>query len=140
MRFGSSVCLGFDPCCFAFVVLLSAPFIMAVRSLPLHAPPHPSPPPAIDNFKRVTHSKWQRCPTSEMRSWRDDYLRDGLVIARRFLDESTLMGIQRDLEEVVESYEEKLLGGLGNPQTIFVGPTLWSQITGLGNDVLNVAA
>lgn len=44
-----------------------------------------------------------------MRAWRDDYLKDGLVIARGFLDESTLGGMQRDMEDVVESYARRLL-------------------------------
>ena len=60
---------------------------------------------------------WQRCPTREMRAWRDDYLRDGLVIARRFLDESTLVSIQRDLEKVVDTYEERLLGSSDSHST-----------------------
>ena len=52
---------------------------------------------------------WQRCPTSELRAWRDDYLRDGLVIARGFMDEATLGAIQQDLEDLVDGYAQKLL-------------------------------
>jgi len=44
-----------------------------------------------------------------MRAWRDDYLRDGLVIARGFLDESTLYAMQHDLEDVVDQFAQQLL-------------------------------
>jgi len=43
-----------------------------------------------------------------MRSWRADYLRDGFVIARNFLDEATLMTMQDDMQHIVEKYAKRL--------------------------------
>jgi len=44
-----------------------------------------------------------------MRAWRNDYLHDGLVIARGFLDESTVNGLQLDLEDTVRDVMNRLL-------------------------------
>ncbi len=74
-----------------------------------HAPPPPPPAPAHPRHPNRLIS-WQRCPTSEMRAWRNDYLHDGLVIARGVLDESTISALQMDLEDIVRSQMRRVLG------------------------------
>ena len=44
------------------------------------------------------------CPTPELRSLRAAWSRDGLVIARGFLEDYTLQLLQRDAEGIVDSY------------------------------------
>ena len=46
-----------------------------------------------------------------MRAWRADYLRDGLVIARKFMDEATLSAMQFELENIVDTYARRLSVG-----------------------------
>ena len=49
-----------------------------------------------------------RCATAELRAIRDAYARDGVVIARGFVDEPTLRALEVDLEGIVDDYARAL--------------------------------
>ena len=82
------------------------------QHVPRQHPPSSASPPAPSRLPHDAHHKhisWQRCPTSEMRALRNDYLHDGMVIARGFLDESTINGLQLDLEDTVRDAMSRVL-------------------------------